>query len=152
MKTVKSWLGISTTLLVSICCFLEFAISLSSFPSSIQQACCDSPQVHPCRPCASCTIQDITKWKIVRFLFFFKKVNPLIHGLSSKAPTQTQKFKTLQKLILSFFSNITHIISQLTDEDTLRLAIAESAKLVPYIISSRKAVKSYLKVCTFAVF
>lgn len=69
--------------------------------------------------------------------------------ISSKAPTQTQKFKTLQKLILSFFSNITHIISQLTDEDTLRLAITESAKLVPYIINSRKAVKLYLKVRAF---
>ena len=70
-------------------------------------------------------------------------------AFSSKAPTQTQKFKTLQKLILSFFSNITHIISQLTDEDTLRLAITESAKLVPYIINSRKAVKLYLKVRAF---
>jgi hypothetical protein len=70
----------------------------------------------------------------------------------SKAPTQTQKFKTLQKLILSFFLNITHIISQLTDEDTLRLAITESAKLVPYIINSRKAVKLYLKVCAFPYF
>ncbi|KAF8797686.1 Noc2-domain-containing protein [Phlegmacium glaucopus] len=70
-----------------------------------------------------------------------------LHNGKFKAPTQTQKFKTLQKLILSFFSNITHIISQLTDEDTLRLAIAESAKLVPYIINSRKAVRSYLKKC-----
>ena len=85
----------------------------------------------------------------MHFLFFFKKKVELIHGISSKAPTQTQKFKTLQKLILSFFSNITHIISQLTDEDTLRLAITESAKLIPYIISSRKAVKLYLKVCAF---
>jgi nucleolar complex protein 2 len=87
----------------------------------------------------------------VRFFFFFKKAE-LIDGFFSKAPTQTQKFKTLQKLILSFFSNITHIISQLTDEDTLRLAIVESAKLVPYIINSRKVVKSYLKVCAFAAF
>ena len=76
----------------------------------------------------------------------------LIYGISSKAPTQTQKFKTLQKLILSFFSNITHIISQLTDEDTLRLAITESAKLVPYIINRRKVVKLYLKVCAFPFF
>lgn len=65
---------------------------------------------------------------------------------SSKAPTQNQKFKTLQKLILSHFHNVTHILSQLTDEDTLRLALSESAKLIPYIINSRKAVKAYLKV------
>ncbi|PPQ68981.1 hypothetical protein CVT25_009166 [Psilocybe cyanescens] len=64
-----------------------------------------------------------------------------------KAPTQTPKFKTLQKLILSHFHNITYILSQLTDEDTLRLALTESAKLVPYIISSRKSVKAYLKKC-----
>ena len=64
----------------------------------------------------------------------------------SKPPTQTQKFKTLQKLILSHFHNVIHILSQLTDEDTLRLALTESAKLVPYIISSRKSVKAYLKV------
>jgi hypothetical protein len=70
----------------------------------------------------------------------------LIYIFSSKSPTQTQKFKTLQKLILSHFHNVTHILSQLTDEDTLRLALTESAKLVPYIISSRKSVKAYLKV------
>ena len=82
------------------------------------------------------------------FLVLFQKVE-LIRGISSKAPTQTQKFRTLQKLILSFFSNITHIVSQLTDEDTLRLAITESAKLVPYIINRPKVVKLYLKVCSF---
>lgn len=85
------------------------------------------------------------------FLILFQKVE-LIRGISSKAPTQTQKFKTLQKLILSFFSNITHIISQLTDEDTLRLAITESAKLVPYIINRQKVVKLYLKVGAFPFF
>jgi nucleolar complex protein 2 len=37
-------------------------------------------------------------------------------------------------------------MSQLTDEEMLRLALTESAKLVPYIISSRKTVKQYLKV------
>ncbi|KAJ2915338.1 hypothetical protein MD484_g5073, partial [Candolleomyces efflorescens] len=64
-----------------------------------------------------------------------------------KPPTQNAKFKALQKLILSFFSNIIHIMSQLTDEEMLRLALTESAKLVPYIISSRRTVKQYLKKC-----
>lgn len=66
---------------------------------------------------------------------------------NSKAPTQTQKLKTLQKLILSYFHNIIHMLSQLTDKEMLQLAVTESAKLIPYIISSRKAVKLYLKVC-----
>ena len=79
-------------------------------------------------------------------LFCFHSISLSIILFFSKPPTQTQKFKTLQKLILSHFHNVTHILSQLTDEDTLRLALTESAKLVPYIISSRKSVKAYLKV------
>nr|GAT50248.1 Noc2-domain-containing protein [Mycena chlorophos] len=64
-----------------------------------------------------------------------------------KPPTQTPTLKGLQKLILSYFQNVIHILSQLTDSDMLQLAVAESAKIVPYIISSRKAVKLYLKKC-----
>ncbi|KAK2465541.1 hypothetical protein APHAL10511_002433 [Amanita phalloides] len=64
-----------------------------------------------------------------------------------KPPTQTKKFKTLQKLIQSFFQNIVHLISQLTDNDLLRLAVSESAKLIPYVLSSRKVIKHYLKKC-----
>ncbi|KAG6856847.1 hypothetical protein H0H87_012905 [Tephrocybe sp. NHM501043] len=65
----------------------------------------------------------------------------------TKPPTQTPKFKTLQKLILSYFHNVIHILSQLTDNDLLHLAVTESVKLIPYIVSSRKAVKLYLKKC-----
>ncbi|EIW76677.1 Noc2-domain-containing protein [Coniophora puteana RWD-64-598 SS2] len=64
-----------------------------------------------------------------------------------KPPTQTTKQKTLSKLVLSYFYNIIHVLSQLTDNDTLTLAITESAKLLPYVITSRKAVKLYLKKC-----
>lgn len=152
MKTVKSWLGVSTTLLVSICCFLEFAISLSSFIPVYNKLVVTALRYSPVVLAHHVPYKTLQSGKLYDSCSSSKRFNPLIHELSSKAPTQTQKFKTLQKLILSFFSNITHIISQLTDEDTLRLAIAESAKLVPYIISSRKAVKSYLKVCAFAAF
>ncbi|KAF8890669.1 Noc2-domain-containing protein [Infundibulicybe gibba] len=64
-----------------------------------------------------------------------------------KPPTQTPKFKTLQKLILSYFHNIIHMFSQLTDKEMLQLAVAESAKVLPYVVSSRKSVKLYLKKC-----
>ncbi|KAJ7682900.1 Noc2p family-domain-containing protein [Mycena rosella] len=64
-----------------------------------------------------------------------------------KPPTQTPKLKALQKLILSYFQNVIHILSQLTDQEMLQLAVAESAKIIPYIVSSRKAVKLYLKKC-----
>ncbi|KAF5381925.1 hypothetical protein D9757_007562 [Collybiopsis confluens] len=64
-----------------------------------------------------------------------------------KPPTQTAKFKTLQKMTLSYFHNVIHVLSQLTDSELLQLAVTESAKIIPYIISNRKAVKLYLKKC-----
>ncbi|ESK89920.1 nucleolar complex protein 2 [Moniliophthora roreri MCA 2997] len=64
-----------------------------------------------------------------------------------KAPTQTQKFKTLQKLILAYFHNVIHILDQLTDNEIIQLAVTESAKILPYVISSRKTIKLYLKKC-----
>ncbi|KAG1764486.1 Noc2p family-domain-containing protein, partial [Suillus placidus] len=63
-----------------------------------------------------------------------------------KQPSQSAKQKALQKLTLSYFSNLVHLIPQLTDPETLRLALTESAKILPYV-SSRKAVKTYLKKC-----
>ncbi|KAJ7584843.1 Noc2-domain-containing protein [Mycena floridula] len=64
-----------------------------------------------------------------------------------KPPTQTPKFQTLQKLILSYFHNVIRALSQLTDNETLKVAVTESAKIIPYIVSSRKTVKLYLKTC-----
>ncbi|KAI5887664.1 Noc2-domain-containing protein [Schizophyllum commune H4-8] len=64
-----------------------------------------------------------------------------------KPPTQTPKFKALQKLILSYFLNAIHLMDQITDNEMLQLALTETAKVVPYVISSRKAVKLYLKKC-----
>jgi nucleolar complex protein 2 len=73
---------------------------------------------------------------------------PHVHGLvlPSKPPAQTPKFKTLQKLILSFFHNVMHLLSQLTDNGMIVLSVAESVKLVPYVASSRKTLKLYTKV------
>lgn len=65
----------------------------------------------------------------------------------SKAPTQTTKWKTLQKFVLSYFHNVLHFMGQISDNDMLRLALSQTAKLVPYITSSRKTVKLYLKTC-----
>ncbi|EKM76219.1 hypothetical protein AGABI1DRAFT_122794 [Agaricus bisporus var. burnettii JB137-S8] len=64
-----------------------------------------------------------------------------------KPPTQTPKFRVLQKMILAYLHNVTHLLSQLTDTELLRLALTESAKIIPYVVSSRKAVKVYLKKC-----
>ena len=89
------------------------------------------------------TLADGRLWVSRRSLQF-----SLLNNLNfSKAPTQTPKLKALQKLIQSYFYNILHLIEGLSDENTLLLAVNESSKIVPYIISSRKAVKTYIKVC-----
>ena len=42
-------------------------------------------------------------------------------------------------------------MSQLSDPDLLKMAVTESTKILPYVISSRKSIKLYLKV-TFCLF
>ena len=65
---------------------------------------------------------------------------------SSKPPTQTVKSQTIQRMILAYFRNVIHLLSQSLDKELLRLAITESAKIIPYVVSDRKAIKLYLKV------
>ncbi|EJU04105.1 hypothetical protein DACRYDRAFT_20741, partial [Dacryopinax primogenitus] len=62
-----------------------------------------------------------------------------------KPPAQTKKHSTLQKMTLSFFGNVLHLLSQLPDGDMKLLILSESTKVIPYIVSSRKVVKDYLK-------
>ena len=50
-------------------------------------------------------------------------------------------------MITAYFSNVVHLMTQLTDAPTIVLALNESAKIVPYITSSRKIVKVYLRAC-----
>ncbi|KAF8317898.1 Noc2-domain-containing protein [Clavulina sp. PMI_390] len=64
-----------------------------------------------------------------------------------KAPAQNAKFKALQKLVLSYFLTVIHFVSELSDAPMQQLAVQESAKLIPYVISSRKAIRNYLKMC-----
>ena len=49
-------------------------------------------------------------------------------------------------MILSFFHNAVHLLTQLQDTELLVLALKEIAKLIPYVTSSRKSIKIYLKV------
>lgn len=64
-----------------------------------------------------------------------------------KSPTQSPKQRTIQKLVLSYFNNIIHLIPQLTDNEMIQLSLTEGAKILPYTITSRKSVKAYLKRC-----
>jgi len=77
--------------------------------------------------------------------------------LHSKQPPTSKKFTALTKLLLSHFHNIIRVIESLPqrsseedggskDVEMTLLALSESAKLLPYVIGSRKAVKVYLKV------
>jgi nucleolar complex protein 2 len=78
------------------------------------------------------------------YVIYFRASNS--RSRRSKPPTQTPKLTTIQKLIQSYFHNVIHILDQLTDDDMIEVAVTESAKIVPWVISSRRAVKLYLKV------
>lgn len=116
---------------------------------SVQQTRHHCSQIHPCCSRAPLSYKNTGKWKIVSKIrlicttFDYKNVHLLFHP--SKPPTQTPKWKTLQKMILSHFHNIIKLLPQLTDNEMLKLALGESSRVVPYIIHSRKAVKAYLK-------
>lgn len=79
--------------------------------------------------------------------YFIPSLRSPAHSAHRKGPTQTTKWKALQKLVLSYFYNAVHLISQLSDTEMLRLTVSESSKLLPYVMSSRKAIKVYLKAC-----
>lgn len=77
-----------------------------------------------------------------------------------KQPPASKKLAGLTKILLSHFHNILHVIESLpkhalsqdeTDSgnniELVTLALAESAKLLPYVVGSRKAIKVYLKTC-----
>ena len=61
---------------------------------------------------------------------------PLWPGLLSSIPV----LKTLKKPPISHFHDVLRLLSQLTDVPLIQIALKECAKLVPYAISSRKAV------------
>jgi nucleolar complex protein 2 len=71
----------------------------------------------------------------------------LAHPHLSKPPIASAKQQALQNLINAYFKNGIHLMTQLTDAPTIVLALNELAKIVPYITSSRRIVKAYLKAC-----
>lgn len=40
-----------------------------------------------------------------------------------------------------------HFVGELSDPAMQRLAITESTRLIPYVVTSRKAIRGYLKLC-----
>ncbi|KAH7108093.1 Noc2-domain-containing protein [Auriculariales sp. MPI-PUGE-AT-0066] len=62
-----------------------------------------------------------------------------------KPPVQTAKQQQLQRVIHSYIQNVLHLVEQSPDHNTVLLACKETAKVVPYFVSSRKTVKVYLK-------
>ena len=108
---------------------------------SLSRLVCDTPQL-----CSS-TIAPTAHYPMANCEPHSTRLDPRLTVHCSKTPSQTTKWKTLQKLILSYFHNVIHFMGQLSDNDMLRLALDETAKLVQYVSSSRKSVKLYLKTC-----
>lgn len=87
----------------------------------------------------------------------------LAHHLPLKQSVQTGKFKltkqpppALMKMILSYMSNLIHLVQQLPDDKEggglLKVCLKGAEGMVPWIVGARKVVKSFLKVRPFAFF
>ena len=50
----------------------------------------------------------------------------------------------------SYFRDVIGTLGQLTDKEMLKSAVTQSAKIVPWVVSSRRALKQYLKVGLFS--
>ncbi|KAH9922309.1 Noc2-domain-containing protein [Epithele typhae] len=85
---------------------------------------------------------QVLAWRIDRSSVYNKLITTALRYtpivLEHHSSTQTTKWKTLQKLITSYFLNVLHFVGQVSDNDMLP---------VPYITGTRKTIKLYLKTC-----
>lgn len=85
-----------------------------------------------------------------------------IHCRKASQPKTPAHTQSLNRLILSHFSTLLHLIKSLpstpssvarSDEEEagasglLLMAVGESTKLLPWVMGARKHVRAYLKVC-----
>ncbi|OLL27120.1 putative NOC2 family protein [Neolecta irregularis DAH-3] len=64
---------------------------------------------------------------------------------TGRVPTDSAKFKALSPVLKSHFSSILHLLPTLTDPITIKLVLSESEKLVPYMLSFRKFLRTFVK-------
>jgi len=66
-------------------------------------------------------------------------------GGKLRIPTESPKFKSLSPLIKSQASSLHHLLSHLTDNATMRLALQSFEPLLPYLLQFRKFMKLIIK-------
>lgn len=72
-------------------------------------------------------------------------------NIYSKVQTQNKKYAVVQRYIKNFFTSLAKLLestpaSSDNSQALLSLALAESAKLIPYVVGNRRIAKSYLNV------
>jgi nucleolar complex protein 2 len=72
---------------------------------------------------------------------------PIKESASGKmrVPTDTKKYRTLTPLIKSHSQSLMHLLPLLTDTATQKLLLNSTLELVPYFLSFRKFLKTFLK-------
>ncbi|KAM0441132.1 hypothetical protein ACHAPT_000437 [Fusarium lateritium] len=59
--------------------------------------------------------------------------------------TESRKFHTLSLLLKTYTSSIMHLLSTLSDDGTLKLALSSITPILPYLLSFKKLVKALAK-------
>ncbi|KAI9744609.1 MAG: Nucleolar Complex 2 protein [Claussenomyces sp. TS43310] len=62
-----------------------------------------------------------------------------------RVPTDSKKFKTLTPLLKSHTTSIQHLLTSLSDSNTLKLTLSSVMPLLPYLLSFKKVLKNMIK-------
>ncbi|KAH9461490.1 hypothetical protein Pst134EA_017794 [Puccinia striiformis f. sp. tritici] len=78
--------------------------------------------------------------------------NALINTTLSKIANNSKMYATMQRILKSYFSSLTELISQIPSQEEkgdsdsmLHTSISQSSKLTPWIIGNRKIMKTWIK-------
>jgi hypothetical protein len=63
-----------------------------------------------------------------------------------KLPTNSPKFTALQRPIQSYYSNLHRLLRTLPEPSLVYVVVSESAKMVPWLLHSRKLAREHVKV------
>ncbi|CAM1504746.1 Fc.00g023370.m01.CDS01 [Cosmosporella sp. VM-42] len=59
--------------------------------------------------------------------------------------TESKKFRTLSLLLKTYTSSIMHLLSTLSDDNTLKLTLSSITPILPYLLSFKKLIKALAK-------
>lgn len=64
----------------------------------------------------------------------------------TKISTNNKTWKSLRKVLVSYFSSVRRLLKGLTEESMLSVVVSESEKVLPWLWEDKRGIRDYLKV------